>query len=94
MNARRIIGILLTVIGPPLLLSCPWLVLSFEPIRSWVFDEGWALLKSGQCIWLSELNTSALVGWYSTISLIAVASLFAGIWLFRSAKFQKIHIQL
>ena len=90
MNTRRFIGILMMIVGPVLILSSPWLVLSFGPVHHHVFEEGWALLTTGQCVWFSELKTPALIVWLSTLMVFGVATLFAGLWLFRSARFYKI----
>lgn len=78
------------VIGPALVLLSPWLVLSFGPIRHRVYDEGWALLTTGQCVWHSELRESAALGWFSAIVALGVVALFVGLWLFRSSRAYRI----
>jgi len=74
------------LIGPIVILASPWLVLSFEPIRRRVFDEGWAL-EATKCVWFSELHESAAFGWFSSIVALGLVILFSGLWLFRSARF-------
>lgn len=76
------------VIGPVLVLASPWLVLSFEPIRRHVFDEGWALWAA-ECVSYSELRESAALGWFSGIVALGIVALFSGLRLFRSARFSK-----
>jgi len=93
MNTRPIIGVLMMIVGFLLILSSPWLVLSFGPMHHHVFDEGWALLTTGQCVWFSELKTPALIGWLSTLMVFGIATSFAGLWLFRSARFHRINFR-
>jgi hypothetical protein len=86
MKARRFTGVAMMVIGPVLILASPWLVLSFEPIRQRVFDEGWAL-GATECVWFSELREAAVFGWFSGIVALGIVALFSGLWLFRTARF-------
>lgn len=78
------------VVGPALVLLSPWLVLSFGPIRHRVYDEGWALLTTGECVWFSELRESAAIGWFSALVALGVIALFAGLRLFRSSRICRI----
>lgn len=77
------------IVGPALILGSSWLVLSFGPLHKRVFEEGWALLDTGQCIWFSELKMPAFIGWFSSLILFGVVMLFFGLWLFRSARFYR-----
>ena len=79
------------IIGPVLILSSPWLLLSFEPVRRHVSDEGWWLTSAG-CLWDSELNRPAFFGCLSIISVVGLSAIFTGFWLFRSARFQKVDL--
>ena len=74
------------IIGPILVFASPWLVLSFGPIRRQVFDEGYALLTTGQCVWFSKLRESAAFGWFCVVVALGIIALFSGLWLFRSAR--------
>ena len=89
LNTRRFIGILLMIAGPVLVLGSPWLVLSFGLIHGWVCDEGWALMSDGRCIWFSEPKESAVISCFSALVVFGVLGLFAGLWLFRSARIRR-----
>ena len=80
-------------VGPVLILGSPWLVVSLGPTHHRVFDEGWALLTTGKCVWFSELRTPERIGWLSALIVLGVVTLFAGLWLYRSERFHRIGLR-
>jgi len=87
MKKRRPFAVLLMVGGPLLSLSSPWLVFSLPPIRNLVYDQMFVTATSG-CTMVEYLNDSAALEWVSALCILGILTLFAGLWLFYSARFQ------
>jgi hypothetical protein len=87
---RRIVGILMMIGGPALILSSPSLVFSLGPLHSQIYDQCWIIGQSG-CNMVESLNKSAAITWVLAPSMFGVVALFAGLWLFRSARHHKIY---
>ena len=44
-----------------------------------VTDSGWAYLKTGSCVWYSELNDGAATGWFLGIVVAGATFVFGGV---------------
>ena len=71
-------------VGPILIILSPWIVLSLPAVHGFFYDEGWALLSSGRCVWLSKVKESTAIVGALVLMAFGVAGLFAGLRLYRS----------
>ncbi len=83
-RSRRFWGIVLMTGGPVLIVLSPWIVLSLPAVHGFFYDEGWAVLSNGRCVWLSKVKESTAIAGALILMAFGVAALFAGLRLYRS----------
>lgn len=86
MKTRRFIGVCLMAVGPALMLGAGWIVLSWAPFRGLVFNQYQVDLVGGGYENIRELKGPVLVLGFSAFLVAGLASIFGGLWLFRSAR--------